>query len=209
MKINLVKNNIPNLESVKDAPALNIAAKEATIDMAKKHKEFNTIANPIDKPFTGRGYPDQTAKSSDLKKMKLSESLFEDSIPLKEDGRQNRYNLTPEEKADERRIFSTLFGRVMSELDDEAHGFEIKSNIVKLPKKLRYDSEDISTDYDSNIIVYAPNKDKLASAIKVAEAYNLKYDIKSNNSSVATRYPRHAVYIRIYCGDEEESNPEG
>ena len=93
---------------------------------------------------------------------------------LYEDGRQNREKLTPEQKAEEKALAATLFDRVYNELEKDTDG---SKNIVNKKASQRYNSEDLSTDINGNIVVYAKDKESLQSAVNVAEAYKLQYKV--------------------------------
>lgn len=110
---------------------------------------------------------------------------------LNEDGRQNREVLTPEQKAEEKALAATLFDRVYNELEKDTDG---SKNIVNKKASQRYNSEDLSTDINGNIVVYAPVKEKLQNAINVAEAYKLQYKVGPGS----IRNKNHAFACTIY-----------
>lgn len=118
------------------------------------------------------------------------ESINED------DGRQRRVDLTPEQRAEEKAMAATLFDRVYNELEKDTDG---SKNIVNKKASQRYNSEDISTDVDGNIIVYAKDKDSLVNAVNVAKAYKLKYKIGPGS----IRNKAHAFQCVLYIPEEE------
>lgn len=114
---------------------------------------------------------------------------------LNEDGRQNRLNLTPEQKAEEKAMAATLFDRVYNELEKATDG---SKNKVNKKASQRYNSEDISTDVNGNIIVYAKDKESLINAVNVARAYQLKYKIGPGS----IRNKAHAFQCILYIPEE-------
>lgn len=117
------------------------------------------------------------------------ESLNED------DGRQRRVNLTPEQRAEEKAMAETLFDRVYNELEKATNG---SKNKVNKKASQRYNSEDISTDVNGNIIVYAKDKESLTNAVNVARAYQLKYKIEPGS----IRNKAHAFQCVLYIPEE-------
>lgn len=115
---------------------------------------------------------------------------------LDEDGRQNREVLTPEQKAEEKALAATLFDRVYNELEKDTDG---SKNIVNKKASQRYNSEDLSTDINGNIVVYAPVKEKLQNAINVAEAYKLQYKVGPGS----IRNKAHAFQCVLFIPEEE------
>lgn len=110
---------------------------------------------------------------------------------LNEDGRQNREVLTPEQKRDEDEMNSSLWGIIYNELEKDTDG---SKNRVNKKASQRYTYDDLSTDADGNITVYAPVKEKLQNAINVAEAYGLKFKVGLGS----TRNKNHAFACTIY-----------
>ena len=115
---------------------------------------------------------------------------------LEEDGRQNRLNLTPEEKAEEKAMAATLFDRVYNELEKATNG---SKNKVNKKASQRYNSEDISTDVNGNIIVYSDSRDKLQNAVNVAKEYNLQYKLGPGSM----RNKAHAFQCILFIPEEE------
>lgn len=122
-------------------------------------------------------------------KKSVDESLNED------DGRQRRVNLTPEQRAEEKAMAATLFDRVYNELEKATDG---SKNKVNKKASQRYNSEDIATDFDGNIIVYAKDKESLTNAVNVARAYQLKYKIEPGS----IRNKAHAFQCVLYIPEE-------
>ena len=114
---------------------------------------------------------------------------------LEEDGRQNREKLTPEQKAEEKALAETLFDRDYNELDKDTDG---SKNIVNKKASQRYNSEDLSTDINGNIVVYAGDKDSLQNAVNVAEAYKLRYKVGAGS----IRNKSHAFQCVIFIPEE-------
>lgn len=110
---------------------------------------------------------------------------------LNEDGRKNREVLTPEQKRDEDEMNSSLWGIIYNELEKDTDG---SKNRVNKKASQRYTYDDLSTDADGNITVYAPVKEKLQNAINVAEAYGLKFKVGLGS----TRNKNHAFACTIY-----------
>ena len=115
---------------------------------------------------------------------------------LEEDGRQNREKLTPEQKAEEKALSATLFDRVYNELEKDTDG---SKNIVNKKASQRYNSEDLSTDINGNIVVYAKDKESLQSAVNVAEAYKLQYKVGPGS----IRNKAHAFQCVLFIPEEE------
>ena len=115
---------------------------------------------------------------------------------LNEDGRQNREKLTPEQKAEEKAMAATLFDRVYNELEKDTDG---SKNKVNKKASQRYTYDDLSTDINGNIVVYAPTKEKLQNAVNVAAAYELEYKIDLGSS----RNKNHAFRCTIIIPEEE------
>lgn len=115
---------------------------------------------------------------------------------LNEDGRQNREVLTPEQKAEEKALAATLFDRVYNELEKDTDG---SKNIVNKKASQRYNSEDLSTDINGNIVVYAKDKESLQSAVNVAEAYKLQYKVGPGS----IRNKAHAFQCVLFIPEEE------
>lgn len=115
---------------------------------------------------------------------------------LNEDGRQNREVLTPEQKAEEKALAATLFDRVYNELEKDTDG---SKNIVNKKASQRYNSEDLSTDINGNIVVYAKDKESLQSAVNVAEAYKLRYKVGPGS----IRNKAHAFQCVLFIPEEE------
>ena len=115
---------------------------------------------------------------------------------LNEDGRQNRLNLTPEQRAEEKAMAATLFDRVYNELEKDTDG---SKNRVNKKASQRYNTEDISTDIDGNIVVYSDSRDKLQNAVNVAKEYNLQY--KLGPGSMRNR--AHAFQCVLFIPEEE------
>lgn len=110
---------------------------------------------------------------------------------LNEDGRKNREVLTPEQKKDEDEMNRSLWGIIYNELEKDTDG---SKNRVNKKASQRYTYDNISTDADGNITVYAPVKDKLQNAINVAEAYGLKFKVGLGS----TRNKNQAFACTIY-----------
>lgn len=115
---------------------------------------------------------------------------------LYEDGRQNREKLTPEQKAEEAALAATLFDRVYNELEKDTDG---SKNIVNKKASQRYNSEDLSTDINGNIVVYAKDRDSLQNAVNVAEAYKLQYKVGPGS----IRNKAHAFQCVLFIPEEE------
>lgn len=115
---------------------------------------------------------------------------------LNEDGRQNREKLTPEQKAEEKALAATLFDRVYNELEKDTDG---SKNIVNKKASQRYNSEDLSTDINGNIVVYAKDRDSLQNAVNVAEAYKLQYKVGPGS----IRNKAHAFQCVLFIPEEE------
>ena len=114
---------------------------------------------------------------------------------LNEDGRQHRIKLTPEQKADEKAMAETLFDKVYNELEKATDG---SKNKVNKKASQRYNSEDLSTDINGNIVVYAPTKDALQNAVNVAKGYNLEYKI----STGSMKNKNHAFQCTLIIPEE-------
>lgn len=123
----------------------------------------------------------------------IMDSVVDEKVEeaLNEDGRKNREVLTPEQKRDEDEINSSLWGIIYNELEKDTDG---SKNRVNKKASQRYTYDDLSTDADGNITVYAPVKDKLQNAINVAEAYGLKFKVGLGS----TRNKNHAFACTIY-----------
>ena len=97
----------------------------------------------------------------------------------------------------------TFWDKIYAELDGNLHPQE--NDYVKLselPVKSRNDKyQEISVTNDGNIRVFAPTKDKLNHAIKVANHYKLDYD-----AGVSTGYkdPNKAFYCTIKIPEEKQ-----
>ena len=123
----------------------------------------------------------------------IMDSVVDEKVEeaLNEDGRKNREVLTPEQKRDEDEMNSSLWGIIYNELEKDTDG---SKNRVNKKASQRYTYDDLSTDADGNITVYAPVKDKLQNAINVAEAYGLKFKVGLGS----TRNKNHAFACTIY-----------
>lgn len=115
---------------------------------------------------------------------------------LYEDGRQNREKLTPEQKAEEEALAATLFDRVYNELEKDTDG---SKNIVNKKASQRYNSDDLSTDINGNIVVYAKDRNRLQNAVNVAEAYKLQYKVGPGS----IRNKAHAFQCVLFIPEEE------
>lgn len=131
-------------------------------------------------------------------KENIMDSVVDEKVEeaLNEDGRKNREKLTPEQKAEEEALAATLFDRVYNELEKDTDG---SKNIVNKKASQRYNSEDLSTDINGNIVVYAPVKEKLQNAINVAEAYKLQYKVGPGS----IRNKAHAFQCVLFIPEEE------
>lgn len=123
----------------------------------------------------------------------IMDSVVDEKVEeaLNEDGRKNREVLTPEQRRDENEMNSSLWGIIYNELEKDTDG---SKNRVNKKASQRYTYDDLSTDADGNITVYAPIKDKLQNAINVAEAYGLKFKVGLGS----TRNKNHAFACTIY-----------
>ena len=123
----------------------------------------------------------------------IMDSVVDEKVEeaLNEDGRKNREVLTPEQKRDEDEMNSSLWGIIYNELEKDTDG---SKNRVNKKASQRYTYDNISTDADGNITVYAPVKDKLQNAINVAEAYGLKFKVGLGSS----RNKNHTFACTIY-----------
>lgn len=123
----------------------------------------------------------------------IMDSVVDEKVEeaLNEDGRKNREVLTPEQKRDEDEMNSSLWGIIYNELEKDTDG---SKNLVNKKASQRYTYDDLSTDADGNITVYAPVKDKLQNAINVAEAYGLKFKVGLGSN----RNKNHAFACTIY-----------
>lgn len=123
----------------------------------------------------------------------IMDSVVDEKVEeaLNEDGRKNREVLTPEQKRDEDEMNSSLWGIIYNELEKDTDG---SKNRVNKKASQRYTYDDLSTDADGNITVYAPLKDKLQNAINVAEAYGLKFKVGLGSN----RNKNHAFACTIY-----------
>ena len=123
----------------------------------------------------------------------IMDSVVDEKVEeaLNEDGRKNREVLTPEQKRDEDEMNSSLWGIIYNELEKDTDG---SKNRVNKKASQRYTYDDLSTDADGNITVYAPVKDKLQNAINVAEAYGLKFKVGLGSN----RNKNHAFACTIY-----------
>lgn len=126
-------------------------------------------------------------------KENIMDSVVDEKVEeaLNEDGRKNREVLTPEQKRDEDEMNSSLWGIIYNELEKDTDG---SKNRVNKKASQRYTYDDLSTDADGNITVYAPVKEKLQNAINVAEAYGLKFKVGLGS----TRNKNHAFACTIY-----------
>lgn len=115
---------------------------------------------------------------------------------LNEDGRQSRVDLTPEQKAEEKAMAATLFDRVYNELEKDTDG---SKNRVNKKASQRYNTEDISTDVNGNIVVYSDSRDKLQNAVNVAKEYNLQYKLGPGS----IRNKAHAFQCVLFIPEEE------
>lgn len=131
-------------------------------------------------------------------KENIMDSVVDEKVEeaLNEDGRKNREVLTPEQKAEEKALAATLFDRVYNELEKDTDG---SKNIVNKKASQRYNSEDLSTDINGNIVVYAPVKEKLQNAINVAKAYKLQYKVGPGS----IRNKAHAFQCVLFIPEEE------
>lgn len=123
----------------------------------------------------------------------IMDSVVDEKVEeaINEDGRKNREVLTPEQKRDEDEMNSSLWGIIYNELEKDTDG---SKNRVNKKASQRYTYDDLSTDADGNITVYAPVKDKLQNAINVAEAYGLKFKVGLGS----TRNKNQAFACTIY-----------
>ena len=123
----------------------------------------------------------------------IMDSVVDEKVEeaLNEDGRKNREVLTPEQKRDEDEMNSSPWGIIYNELEKDTDG---SKNRVNKKASQRYTYDDLSTDADGNITVYAPVKEKLQNAINVAEAYGLKFKVGLGS----TRNKNHAFACTIY-----------
>lgn len=123
----------------------------------------------------------------------IMDSVVDEKVEeaLNEDGRKNREVLTPEQKRDEDEMNNSLWGIIYNELEKDTDG---SKNRVNKKASQRYTYDDLSTDADGNITVYAPVKEKLQNAINVAEAYGLKFKVGLGS----TRNKNHAFACTIY-----------
>lgn len=140
-------------------------------------------------------YDDAINAMNEWKKSMLDSALAVEESLNEDDGRQRRVDLTPEQRAEEKAMAATLFDRVYNELEKDTDG---SKNIVNKRASQRYNSEDISTDVDGNIIVYAKDKDSLVNAVNVAKAYELKYKIGPGS----IRNKAHAFQCVLYIPEE-------
>lgn len=126
-------------------------------------------------------------------KENIMDSVVDEKVEeaLNEDGRKNREVLTPEQKRDEDEMNSSLWGIIYNELEKDTDG---SKNRVNKKASQRYTYDDLSTDADGNITVYAPVKEKLQNAINVAEAYGLKFKVGLGSA----RNKNHAFACTIY-----------
>lgn len=131
-------------------------------------------------------------------KENIMDSVVDEKVEeaLNEDGRKNREVLTPEQKAEEKALAATLFDRVYNELEKDTDG---SKNIVNKKASQRYNSEDLSTDINGNIVVYAKDKESLQSAVNVAEAYKLQYKVGPGS----IRNKAHAFQCVLFIPEEE------
>lgn len=128
----------------------------------------------------------------------IMDSVVDEKVEeaLNEDGRKNREKLTPEQKAEEEALAATLFDRVYNELEKDTDG---SKNIVNKKASQRYNSEDLSTDINGNIVVYAKDRDSLQNAVNVAEAYKLQYKVGPGS----IRNKAHAFQCVLFIPEEE------
>ena len=128
----------------------------------------------------------------------IMDSVVDEKVEeaLNEDGRKNREVLTPEQKAEEEALAATLFDRVYNELEKDTDG---SKNIVNKKASQRYNSEDLSTDINGNIVVYAKDKESLQSAVNVAKAYKLQYKVGPGS----IRNKAHAFQCVLFIPEEE------
>ena len=131
----------------------------------------------------------------ELEEIKVPKKSVDESLINEDDGRQRRVNLTPEQRAEEKAMAETLFDRVYNELEKATNG---SKNKVNKKASQRYNSEDISTDVNGNIIVYAKDKESLTNAVNVARAYQLKYKIEPGS----IRNKAHAFQCVLYIPEE-------
>lgn len=120
---------------------------------------------------------------------------------LNEDGRKNREVLTPEQKKDEDEMNRSLWGIIYNELEKDTDGSKNRVN-KKASQRYRYDN--ISTDVDGNITVYAAVRDKLQNAINVAEAYGLKFKVGLGSSRNKNQAFACTLSIPEYTPEEVE-----
>lgn len=111
---------------------------------------------------------------------------------LNEDGRKNREVLTPEQKRDEDEMNRSFWGIIYNELEKDTDG---SKNRVNKKASQRYTYDDLSTDADGNITVYAPVKDKLQNAINVAETYGLKFKVGLGSNRNKNKAFACTIYI--------------
>ena len=91
---------------------------------------------------------------------------------------------------------ATLFDRVYNELEKDTDG---SKNRVNKKASQRYNTEDISTDVNGNIVVYSDSRDKLQNAVNVAKEYNLQYKLGPGSM----RNKAHAFQCVLFIPEEE------
>ena len=143
-------------------------------------------------------------KEPELKKMHLSESLFEDYIdeatavaepPVKKRTRgENEKKWIGDYSSED--LWLAVYDELSAEIDNEGKGQQVDKQI-KARKGERY--EHVYPDANSNdIIVYGTDLDKFEFAKRVADHYGVEYDEpKEDKNSRTNDYYKYSMRIRI------------
>ncbi len=98
----------------------------------------------------------------------------------------------------------TFWDKVYSELDGNLSSDNDYKKLREVPGRTKDRYEEISTDGDGNVVVFASERNKFAHAIKVAEHYKLKYNIKTTNGF---NDPNKAFQCTVIIPEDKQLEP--
>lgn len=98
----------------------------------------------------------------------------------------------------------TFWDKVYSELDGNLSNDNDYKKLREVPAKTKDRYEEISTDGDGNVVVFAPERNMFAHAKKVAEHYGLKCNIKTTNGF---NDPNKAFQCTVIIPEDKQLEP--
>lgn len=142
---------------------------------------------------------------SDKVDLEFTDDDFEDyTESLNEEDKSNiPWDELGTEEAENVDIWNLVYSTLLKERDLAAQNMVKRYKTPELPLKQRYSEENISTDMDGNIIVYAETEEDLEPAKEVAEFHRFENRSKKSPDAWSIKRPDQVYSLTIIIPEEE------